>query len=199
MPVRVFAAPIVQQAELARHGARADILVGIGAAPMRAARHLGALDPATCRVLGRDPIVLAVHGSEGQPVELTQGSGIGRWLGDGCFGLVDLAMGDAGFEMREALASVDLWPALEPRSQGAENTGALAALLIEGDVRVAALYRTDVARQPGLAVAATFPGAAPLVIGAVTANAHSPNAKAFLNFLLGDGLEALRRAGVQAP
>ena len=199
VPVRVFVAPLMQQADLAQHGARADILVGIGAAPMRKAEHLGALEPATCRIVGRNPIVLAVHGPERRPIALGWGSSINRLLGSGRFGLVDLAIGDTGAETREALARVGLWPALEPRSLGAENTTALAALLTEGAVRVAALYQSDVVSHPDLAVAATFSSNVPIVLAAVTANARSPNAKAFLSFLLGGGLEALKRAGLQAP
>lgn len=199
VPVRVFVAPLVQDAELVRHGARADILVGIGADQMDTAQQLGAIDPATRRIVGRDPLVLAVRGPKRQPMALACGSNIEPLLGDGRFGLVDLAISGPGSDARAALAAVGLWPALEPRSSGAENTDALTARLSDGDVRVAALYRSDVAGHPGLSIAATFPAAAPLVVAAVTTNARSPYAPEFLTFLLGDGLATLKHAGLETP
>lgn len=199
VPVRVFVAPLLQQAELSRHGARADILSGIGAGQMKAAQRLGAIDPATIRIMGRDPLVLAVRGLEGQPMALACGSNIDRFLGDGRFGLVDLAIGRTGAETREALATIGLWPALEPRSLGAENTATLIALLIEGDVRVAAVYRSDIKGRQGISVVATFPTPAPFVVVAISARARSPHAGEFLAFLVGDGLETLQRAGLEAP
>jgi len=199
VPVRVFVAPLAQQAELARHGARADILAGIGAGQMAAAQRLGAIEPATRRIVGRDPLVLAIRGPERQPMALARGSNLDRLLGGGRLGLVDLAIGRAGAETRQALAQLGLWPALERCSFGAENTRALIALLVEGHVRVAAVYRSDIEGHQGISVAATFPTPAPFVVAAIAAHARSPHAGEFLDFLLGDGLKILERAGLEAP
>lgn len=199
VPVRAFVAPLAQQAELSRHGARADILAGIGAFQMAAAQRLGAIEPATRRIVGRDPLVLAVRGPGGQPMALACGSNIDRFLRDGRFGLVDLAINRTGAETREALAAIGLWPALESRSLGAENTETLIALLIDGDVRVAAVYRSDTKGRQGISVIATFPTPAPFVVAAISAHARSPHAGEFLAFLVGDGLETLQRAGLEAP
>lgn len=199
VPVRVFVASLAQGAALARHGARADLLVGIGAGPMDAAQRLGAVRPPTRAILARDPLVLAVRGPKMQPMALASGSNLGPLLGGGRLGLADPALGQAGADARAALAAVGLWPALELRSVGAETTAALAALLSAGEVRVAVLYRSDVAARPGLSVAATFPGAAPPVEAALTADTLSPCAPEFLAYLRGDGLAALERAGLEPP
>ncbi len=130
---------------------------------------------------------------------LARGSNLDRWLGDGRFGLVDLAIGNAGAETREALSQVGLWPALEPRSLGAENTETLIALLIEGVVRVAAVYGSDIKGHQGISAAATFATPAPFVVAAIAAHARSPHASEFLAFLLGDGRKTLERAGLEAP
>ena len=196
--VRVFVAALAQGAALVRHGARADVLVGIGAGQMDAAQRLGAIEPCTRRIIARDPLVLAVRGRSGQAPALAPGVDLAPLLGSGRLGLVDPALGEAGVDARAALASVGLWPALMPRSVGAETAEALAARLRAGDVRVATLYRSDVAAQPGLSVAATFPEAPP-VVAVLTANVLSPRAREFLVFLRGDGLAALERAGLEPP
>lgn len=199
VPVRLFVAPLAQQAELSRHGARADILAGIGVRQMEAAQRLGAVDPATCKIVGRDPLVLAIIGPEKRAVALAPGANLDRLLDDGRLGIVDLAIGVAGAEARAALAAVELWPALESRSVGAENTDTLVGLLTKGDVRVAAIYRSDIKAHPEISIAATFPTPAPLVLAAITAHVRSPYARRFLAFLVGDGFVTLERAGLDAP
>ncbi len=199
VPVRVLVGSLVQNAELSRHGARADILVGIGADQMDTAQRLGAIDPATRRVVAQDPTVLAVRGPKMQPMALVSGSNVASLLGDGRLGLVDMAIGKPGSDARAALAATGLWPALEPRSSGAEDTDALVARLNQGAVRAAVLYRSDIMGHPGLSVAATFPVAPLPVVAAMTTNLRSPHAREFLAFLQGDGLETLKRAGLEAP
>ena len=193
-------ASLVQNAELVRRGARADILVGVGAGQMDTAQRLDAIDPATRAVLGRDPIILAVHGPTAHPAALAPGADLRELLGTGRFGLVDVAIGRAGSDARAALAAVGLWPALEPRSLGAENTETLTGWLDEGSVRLSALYRSDLAGHPGLSVAATFPGAAAApVLAALTKDLRSSHARDFMAFLRGDGAAILQRAGLEAP
>ena len=199
VPVRLFVAPLAQQAELSRRGARADILAGIGVRQMNTAQRLGAVDPATCRILGRDPLVLAVQGPERRAMALAPGANLDRLLGDGRLGIVDLAIGVAGAEARNALAAVGLWPTLESRSVGAENTDTLVGLLTKGDVRVAAIYCSDIKAHPEISIAATFPTPAPPVLAAIAAHVRSPYASEFLAFLVGDGLDVLERAGLEAP
>ena len=143
--------------------------------------------------------MLARRGPTTKAVTLASGSDIEFLLGNGRIGVVDLAIGRPGADGRAALAEVGLWPALEPRSLGAEDTDALVAQLLEGRVRLAALYRSDITEGNGLSVAATVAYAAPLVVAALTANATSPHAREFLTFLLGDGSQPLQRAGLEVP
>ena len=198
--VRVLAASLIQHAELVRRGARADILIGIGNEQMGTAERLGAIDPATRIVLGRNPVILAARGSQAHPAALVPGADLGNLLREGRFGLVDPVIGRAGFDARASLAAVGLWPALEPRSLGAENTETLTGWLDDGNVGLAALYRSDLAGHPGLSVAATFSGDAPPVLAAITKNVQSAHARDFITFLAGqDGTVILRRAGLEAP
>jgi len=199
VPVRVLTASLEQNARLVIHGARADILVGVGAQRIDDAQKLEAIDRGAPTIIGHDPIVLVVRGGAARLRELAPGDNIGSLLGDGRVGLVDSAFGSAGSDARTALAAVGLWPGLEPRSLGAETTDGLKQLLSDGSVRLAALYMTDLAGDSGLSVAATFPTLAPPVLAALTKDVQSPNAKDFLSFLAGDGQSVLRQNGMEPP
>jgi len=199
VPVRIFVASLEQAASLVVHGARADIIVGIGTRRIDDAQLVGALDRGAPVVIGRDPVVLAVRGAGGQQRALNPADSIDGIMGGGRLGLVDTAFGSAGPDARTVLASVGLWPALGQRSRGAETTDGLKQLLVDGAVQVVALYRTDVAGDPSLSIAVTFPGQAAPVIAALAKDPQSPSAKDFLAFLSGDGQASLRQGGMEAP
>lgn len=199
VPVRVLAASLEQNTQLAIHGARADILIGLGTHRIDEAEQLGAIDRGSPTVIGHDPIVLVVRGAAAEPLRLAPGASISGLLADGRFGLVDTAFGSAGPDARAALAEVGLWPGLKPRSVGAATTDSLTALLSDGSVRVAALYKTDLAGHPKLAIAATFPTLAPPVAAAMSMNPQSPHAKDFLAFLVREGQSSLQQNGMEPP
>lgn len=62
VPVRVLAASLEQNTQLAIHGARADILIGLGTHRIDEAEQLGAIDRGSPTVIGHDPIVSAQPG-----------------------------------------------------------------------------------------------------------------------------------------
>jgi len=175
VPVRVFTASLGQNAELVVHGARADIVVGIGAQRIDDAQKLGAFERGAPLVIGHDPIVLAVRGGNGQPFQYRAGDDAGTALGNGRIGVTDTAIGSAGADTRTALATVGLWPILERRSIGAETTDSLKQMLRDGHIAFAALYKTDLAGETDLTVRATFPSTpAPTVAAAFGNEAHQP-------------------------
>ncbi len=199
VPVRILPASLEQNAQLVVHGTRADLLIGIGSQRIDNAQQLGALQSAAPVVIGRDPVVLAIRGPVTQPRRLGPGDEIGGLLAEGRFGLVDTAIGSAGADARTALTAVGLWPSLEARSVGTATPDGLRQLLSDGDVRIAALYQSDLAASPALSVAATIPGQAPPVIAALTKDTQSPDAKSFLAFLAADGQTILRQNGLEGP
>jgi len=199
VPVRVLTASLEQNAQLTVHGARADILVGVGAQRIDELQKLGAIDRGSPTVIGHDPIVLVVRGSVAERRQLAPGDDIGSLLEDGRLGLVDPAFGSAGPDAWTSLAAIGLWPGLESRSLGAETTNGLKQLLNDGSVRLVAFYNTDLAGESGLSVAATFPTQAPPVAAALTKDVQSPNAKDFLAFLAGEGQSVLKQNGMEAP
>ena len=136
IPVRVFTASLEQNASLVVHGARADIIVGIGAKRIDDAQLLVALDRGGPVVIGRASIVLAVHGASARQPSLSPDDIIDGLTGGDKLGLVDTAFGSAGPDARTSLSEVGLWPALGPRGAGAETTDGLKQLLVNGTVRV---------------------------------------------------------------
>ena len=105
VPVRVLTASLEQNAQLIVHGARADILVGVGVQRIDEAQQLGAIGRGAPTVIGHDPIVLVVRGSVAHRRELAPGDDIGSLLGDGRIGLADPAFGSAGPDARTSLAA----------------------------------------------------------------------------------------------
>lgn len=200
VPVRVFTASLEQNAGLVVHGARADIVVGIDAQRIDDAQKLGAFERGAPVVIGHDPIVLAVRGGGGQPLQFRPGDDAGAALGNGQIGVTDTAIGSAGADTRIALAAVGLWPSLKPRSMGAETTDSLKQLLRDGHVALVALYKTDLAGETDLTVRASFPSTpAPTVAAALAMKSESPHAKDFLAFLTLDGQTVLRQNGMEPP
>lgn len=104
-----------------------------------------------------------------------------------------LAVGDpahvpAGIYAKQALTSLGLWQAAEPRLARAENVRAALLLVERGEVPAGIVYSTDAAVAPGVAIAGTFPASSHDPIEypfAVTKAGDSPEARAFLAFLAG--------------
>ena len=116
MPVRVLTASLEQNSQFLVHGARADILVGIGNQRIDDAQKLGALERGAPIVIGRDPVVLEIRGRVAQPRQINPGDDLGSLLDEGRIGFVDTAIGSAGADARTTLATIGLWPSLEARS-----------------------------------------------------------------------------------
>ena len=115
-----------------------------------------------------------------------------------------LATGDpasvpAGIYARQALTSLGLWAAVEPRLARAESVRAALLLVERGEAPLGIVYATDAAVARGVAIAATFPHGltAPIAYPfAVTASGDTPAARRFLAFLASPpALDAFARRG----
>jgi molybdate transport system substrate-binding protein len=111
----------------------------------------------------------------------------------------------AGIYGKAALENLGLWPALEPKVAQADNVRAALALVAAGEAPFGIVYATDARAEPGVSVVATFPaGSHPPIVypAAVTAEATSPHAEDFLDWLGGDAARAAfarQGFGVPAP
>lgn len=117
-----------------------------------------------------------------------------------------LAVGDpahvpAGIYARQALESLGLWEALEPRLARSDNVRAALALVESGETPLGIAYATDAMISPGVVVLGYFaeithdPIAYPI---ALVAGTESEKAEAFLDFLTGsEGLEIFESFGFE--
>ena len=92
----------------------------------------------------------------------------------------------AGKYGKAALTALGVWDGVADRVAQAENVRAALALVSTGEAPLGIVYQTDAAADPEVKVVGTFPeDSHPPIIypAAVTAEAASPDAGAFLEFL----------------
>ncbi|MGO8918375.1 MAG: molybdate ABC transporter substrate-binding protein [Stellaceae bacterium] len=182
VPVHLFASPTAAVLQQIGHRARADLVVGEGEAAAAEAARRQVIKPETRVTLWRNRLVVvalaaAAPSPAGDPAARIEA---------GPIAIVDPPVGSAGASSRQALAALGLWPAVESRAVGVVSTADASFLLASGQVRLAILYASDVAANPGFAIAAPLPDAAypPVVYWlAETQNQLSPKAADFAAWL----------------
>lgn len=118
-----------------------------------------------------------------------------------------LSVGDpdhvpAGIYAREALESLGLWAAVEPRLARAEDVRAALVLVERGEVPLGIVYATDAAISDKVRVIGTFPADSHTPITypfAIVAGQNGEDAAAFFRYVTGpEGLETFRKYGFSA-
>lgn len=138
-------------------------------------------------------------------VALTPGPnfGIAAALGDGRLSLADPEAVPAGRYAREALTHFGVWDQVANRIARAENVRDAMAFVARSAAPLGIVYSTDAKVEPKVRIVAAFPeGSHPPVVYpmAVTANAKSPRAQAFLDFLMtSESQTTLADAGFGPP
>ena len=92
----------------------------------------------------------------------------------------------AGRYGKAALESLGVWDSVADRTAQAENVRAALAFVATGEAPLGIVYQTDAAADPSVKIIDTFPeDTHPPIIypAAVTAEAASPDAGAFLAYL----------------
>jgi molybdate transport system substrate-binding protein len=170
-------------------GARANIFASADLKWMDWAQSRELIAEDTRRILLGNRLVLVMPKDRLRPVTIAKGFDLASLLGAGG----RLAVGDpahvpAGLYARQALTSLGLWPAIEPRLARAENVRAALLLIERGEAPAGIVYATDAAVAPGVAVAGIFPPDSHEAIAypfAVTRDGDTPDARALLAFLGG--------------
>ncbi len=140
------------------------------------------------RLLGNEIVLIAPKDSPAETA-IAQGFDLGGLLGDGKLAMADVKAVPAGKYGKAALDSLGVWATVETRVAQAENVRAALKLVATGEAPFGIVYRTDALAEPSVKIVGTFPAAShPPVIYpvAVTAEARSPDAAAFVNFLQTD-------------
>jgi molybdate transport system substrate-binding protein len=196
IPVRVFVSPTSAELEQVSHRARGDLIIGEGDALAKAAIDRQIVKPETLHRLWRNELVIA------RTADPASGSGdLAAVAGKAPIAIVDPETAVAGAEGKKALQALGLWDAVSAKSVGVVDTADAAYLLANGKVQLALVYATDVAANPGFAVADTLPATSygPIVYWvAETQNALSPNVQKFASYLTqAEAQERLRRDGLE--
>jgi len=171
-------------------GAPADIVVSASRAWMDYLEARGLIDAASRTDLtGNALVLIAPPGAAPGPVSLDgPGAILGRLGTEGRLVVGDTAHVPAGIYATQALGSLGLWPALEPRLALADNVRAALALVARGEAPLGIVYATDAAVAPEVRVVARFPADshAPIVYhAAVVAERGTPEVRRLFDFLRG--------------
>lgn len=184
-----------------RHGAPVDLFVSAARRQVEALTADSLLVPGTRRVVAGNELVLVAPAADPPRVRAfadLAGGGVRR-----------VALGvpesvPAGAYAREALRSLGLWEAVEPRAVLAASVRQALAYVQRGEVDAALVYRTDARAAAGLRlVAAAPPGShAPIEYPAavVAGSGNAAAARAYLDYLAGpEGARLFRRHGFTTP
>jgi molybdate transport system substrate-binding protein len=107
-------------------------------------------------------------------------------LGNGKLAMANVGAVPAGKYGKAALQKLGAWDGVKDKVVQAENVRAALVLVARGEATLGIVYATDAAADPSVKVVSVFPDDShpPIIYpAAVTANARSADAKAFLDML----------------
>jgi molybdate transport system substrate-binding protein len=153
IPVRVFPAPTKLLVEMTAHVVHVDMLILQGDKAMDDAVSRKLVKPETRFSAWRTKLVLARRAGQGMPAPdlataLAQNMRVA---------IVDPGVDPAGDESQAALQAAGVLPLPAGKSVGVVGTPDADFLLASGDVGLALVYATDIAAEPGFALAAPVP------------------------------------------
>ncbi|HEU4458520.1 MAG TPA: molybdate ABC transporter substrate-binding protein [Methylibium sp.] len=189
-------------------GANAQVFVSADEPWMDAVEKTGRVAPGQRRELAANRLALIGPGSAeaAAPQETAAAveSPIRKLLAtpDARIATGDPAHVPVGRYAQAALASLALWPAVEPRLARADNVRSALVLVERGEAPLGITYRTDALASKNVRVLALFPLAAhpPIRYPAALLNGASPDAQRFFQHLFAPAAQAaLRQAGFGPP
>jgi molybdate transport system substrate-binding protein len=154
----------------------------------------GDIDPATRRDLLGNTLVLIAHGQGAAPVTIDAELDLAGMLGDDRLAMALVDSVPAGIYGKAALTSLGLWDSVAPLVAQADNVRAALAFVARNEAPYGIVYATDAAVQDTVTIVGTFPAGThdPITYpAAITAQATSPQARAFLDYLSSDAARAI--------
>ena len=130
-------------------------------------------------------LVLVAPAGAAEPLDPITGAALLASLGDGRLAVGDPDHVPAGIYARQALESLDAWPAVEPRLARAESVRAALAFVARKEAPLGIVYGSDAHAEPGVRSVATFPddSHSPIRFPVALVTGASPEAQAVLDFL----------------
>lgn len=180
-------------------GARADLFISADEPWMEEVARKGLLQPRSRTIFVRNRLVLVAPAARPLRLKIGRGFPLARALGAGRLAMADPASVPAGRYGQQALTNLGVWASVAPRIVRAENVRAALALVERGEAAAGVVYATDAMASRRVQTVGTFPAAshAPITYpAALLSTAQSPDAAAFLRFLLSrEGQAIFRRHG----
>jgi len=200
--VSVYAASSALARQI-ENGAPGDVFISADEPWMKHVVDKKAVKVETQRLLATNLLVIIAPADS--KVSLTPGPNfpIVAALGDGRLSLADPDAVPAGRYAKAALTRFGVWDAVSGKIARAENVRDALAFVARSAAPLGVAYSTDAKVEPKVRIVAAFPeGSHPPVVYpmAVTANAQSPRAQAFLDFLMTpESQKTLADAGFGPP
>jgi molybdate transport system substrate-binding protein len=168
------------------NGAPADVFASADLAWMSYLEGKGLIKAGSrINLLGNALVVVAKADSSLGSVALSR-DGLMKALAGGRWTTGDVKAVPVGVYAKEALTTLGLWEALEPRLAPAENARAALAFVSRGEAPLGIVYESDVRADPGVKIVARIPGDShqPIIYPfALTATAKGKAPAQFLTFL----------------
>ena len=174
-------------------GAPADIFISASTDWMDEVQKSGDIDEATRTDILGNTLVLVGTGKPAS-AEVTE---LPALLGDGKLAMALVNSVPAGQYGKQSLEKLGLWSKVEPQVAQADNVRAALMLVATGEAPLGIVYGSDAVAEPGVGVVGTFPADSHDAIiypGAVTKNADTPQAAAFLQSLKADPAKSVFEA-----
>jgi len=200
--VSVYAASSALARQI-ENGAPGDVFISADEPWMKHVVDKKAVKADTQRMLATNLLVIIAPADS--KVALTPGPGfpLAAALGDGRLSLADPDAVPAGRYAKAALTKFGVWDAVQGKIARAENVRDALAFVARSAAPLGIVYSTDAKVEPKVRIVGAFPeGSHPPVVYpmAVTANAQSPRAQAFLDFLMTpESQKVLANAGFGPP
>ncbi|WEZ85095.1 molybdate ABC transporter substrate-binding protein [Rhizobium sp. 32-5/1] len=141
--------------------------------------------------------LVLIAGKDTADVDIKHGFDLAALVGDGKLAMGAVDSVPAGKYGKAALEQLGAWPSVEARVAGAENVRAALLLVSKGEAPYGIVYQTDAVADPEVKVVGTFPEDThpPIVYPiAITTDAESPAAVAYVDFVKSEEAAALFKA-----
>ncbi len=169
-------------------GAPADVFISADLDWMEFLDKKGLVRPGTRSDLVANALVLIAPADTAANIDIAPGFPLAAAIGESKLATGDVRSVPAGKYAKAALTALGVWADVEPKIAGTENVRVALALVARGEAKYGIVYATDAKSEPKVAVVGVFPaGSHPPVVYpvAITKEATSPDAAAYLAFLKG--------------
>ena len=167
-------------------GAPADVFISADLEWMDYLDKAKLLKPGTRRNLLGNKLVLIEPADQQTALKIQMKFDLAGATGDGKVAVCTVTSCPGGIYAKEALQSLGVWDAVEPKLAQAENIRAALALVARGEAKFGIVYETDAKAEPKVKIVDVFPATThkPIVYPvAVVASSKNPDAEFFEAFM----------------